>query len=80
MEKPKERYHEVTEMEVGHFNGRSWVDLRWVGSTGFGALTMFYDPNDDTWCADTECMCSNDNKKFLEELFADIVKKIRIDG
>lgn len=80
MEKFKEKHHEITEMDVGHFNDCPWVDFGWVGSSGWGRLTMFYDPTDDTWSADTEHMCSNDDKSFLEELFADIIKKIRIDG
>lgn len=49
---------------------------------GFGECDiLFCDDGDVTNIqADTECMCSNDDKEFLRALFEDILNKIKIIG
>ena len=51
--------------------------LDWLANIGFGQLT-FIQMNDGTYNCESECMCSNDDKLFIKEVFNKFIEKLNI--
>ena len=51
--------------------------IRWCANIGFGELTV-YEKNDSLY-ADTECMCSNDDKEFMKLIFDKLIDSVTIE-
>lgn len=53
--------------------------IEWASYVGYGSCVVYWDNNDGRLHADTEYMCSNEDKRFLQKLLSMLVKEIRID-
>lgn len=52
--------------------------IQWSANIGWGECEFYYDGK--KWTADTESMCSNDNKEFIRMLLDVFVKQIEVTG
>ena len=43
----------------------SGLDISWSADIGFGVLMIYKENDEDKWHADTETMCSAEDKEFL---------------
>ena len=51
----------------------------WSGNIGWGEYTIYHAVNDNQWYADSECMDTNEDKKFLNELLKDFMNQIKVE-
>ena len=51
--------------KVKFFNNGNGVVISWSANIGFGELTLYQSNEDNKWKADTEYMCTNDDKEFI---------------
>lgn len=58
------------------FNDTDKIGIHWVGDNGFGEVILSKDQDTEKWSADTECMCSKEDKEFLKELFNSFIDEI----
>lgn len=64
------------------FENNSWVgfEIAWDSDIGFGIYTIYKKPDETEWHGDSECMDSNEDKAFLQELLRLFLEKIKIEG
>jgi len=55
------------------------IGVDWSGPTGFGRFELYWE-DDGTLHADTECMSSDENRKFIKTMMNLIAEKVIIDG
>ena len=53
----------IDEVECFNNETTSGVIISWSANIGFGQLTIYKDG--EKWKADTECMCSKEDKEFI---------------
>lgn len=54
------------------------IGIDWHGLIGFGQLTLYWG-DDDKLHANTECLCSNDDKRFMQRIFNLLLDFIEVD-
>lgn len=55
------------------------IVFSWSANIGWGDLTLYkYRNNDEKWKADTECMCSNEDKDFIRQILNKWVDEMEI--
>lgn len=59
-------------------NGNIQIYIYWSSNIGFGEYSLFYNKEQDSWYADSECMDSNDDKAFLTELMSKFIEKVEV--
>ena len=55
------------------------IGIDWSGPIGFGQLTIYWG-DDERLHADTECLSSNDDKRFILEILNLLPSYIQVDG
>ena len=70
----------IENVEFFDNNTREGIYLSWSANIGFGEVKIFREKYTETWKADTECMCSNDDKEFMRMVLNAWVEQIEIEG
>lgn len=76
--------NEITDLEIDDitvFNVSSKervVNIKWSANIGWGECDLVY--CDGKLYADTECMCSNEDKEFLKILFDKIIEDCEVNS
>ena len=81
-----ERKHDISNinLKIDDFeiavvsNGNIQIYIYWSSNIGFGEYSLFYNKEQNSWSADSECMDSNDDKEFLTELMSKFIEKVKV--
>jgi len=55
-----------------------YIAMGWSSNDSFGEYTMWYNPTDQKWYADSEGMDKQDNKEYLKALMNQFIEQITI--
>ena len=67
----------LSEAQVEYCDKKTII-LQWAGNIGYGELVIYKE--NDGWKADTECMCSNNDKEFIKEVLNKWIESIEVVG
>jgi len=54
------------------------IVFKWSASIGFGELTLYKETGTNEWKADTECMCKDDDKDFIQTVLNEWIDKMKV--
>ncbi len=75
-------YQKATTVPVGDevypVHEKYGITFEWQANIGWGQLMLMFDTETKTWSADTECMCSNEDKEFMKLILEKFAKQVDI--
>ena len=80
MEDKKIQINDVSVNNIVNTLGKTerYITIGWSSNDGFGEYTMWYNPTDGKWYADSEGMDKQDNKEYLKALMNQFIEQITI--
>ena len=70
----------IDDVEIFSNETNEGMYLSWSANIGFGEVKIFREKGTEMWRADTERMCSNDDKEFLRMVLNAWVDQMEIEG
>ena len=76
----KEVVVDSVQLEAGeNDNGTQVIVIDWNSNIGWGQMTLYRNPGDgEGWKADSETMCSNEDKEFLKMLLDKFIEQVEV--
>ena len=71
---------EITDIRPFENNIFVGFEIAWDSDIGFGSYTIYKKSDETEWHGDSECMDTNEDKAFLQELLKVFFEKIKIEG
>lgn len=77
--------HEITELQIDSINAYDnpsfcGLHIYWVSNIGWGECNIYKAKDGTQWKADTEHMCSNEDKTFLKMLLDKLADMAEVTG
>ncbi len=70
---------QIDEVKMFRRENEQGMIINWSANIGWGELT-FYQNDDGEWKADTECLCSDEDKEFIKAILDKFIDEVKVEG